>query len=94
MFIGLVVVECGKSKFFCLNMSVFNGVRVGNFVCFLCLEAALVYVSWRNAEIQPWIVEDAKQLRNATEAQKAQQQRCLFQQILGSVKKKLIFLIG
>jgi len=45
-------------------------------------------------EIQPWIVEDEKQLRNATEAQKAQLQRCLFRQIPGSVKKKLIFLIG
>jgi len=39
-------------------------------------------------EMQPWIVEDEKQLRNATEAQKAQQQRCLFRQIPGSVKKK------
>jgi hypothetical protein len=80
--IGLVVVECEKPKFFNFKDEHFQGISVGTLFVFLMSGSSFcICFLAKCLEIQPWIVEDEKQLRNTTGAQKAQLERCLFRQI-------------
>jgi len=95
MFIGLVVVECGKSKFFCLNMSVLGGLGLG---------ILFVFYVWK----QLWFMFLGEMLRASTfgllksksNFEMLQKHRRLnyntafFGKSLEVSRKKLIFSIG
>jgi len=59
----LAVVECEKPKFFCFKVERFQVVVLGTFCFFMSGGSMGVCFLAKCLEIQPWSVEEEKQLR-------------------------------